>query len=248
MAEKSAGSSVPAWMVTFADLMALMMTFFVLLYSFSSIDETKYKMIAQSMAKGFGGVLAAPRSMTATSIGPTSMMPSRSRQSSSSRNVVSRPSNSGQSKALMQQLQSSMKSEIAEGIIAVETSGNTVVIRFPAEVAFPPGSDAMSEEIKPMLERVVAALKDTPGTIMVSGHTDDRPINSKQFRSNWELSTDRAVSVIQQLEDMGELESNRLTAVGYGDTRPLAPNDTPENRARNRRVEIAVISEAPPES
>ena len=247
MAEKGGGGGVPAWMVTFADLMALMMTFFVLLYSFSTIDEKKYRMIASSMAKGFGAVLAAPRSSTTTAIGPPSMMPSPMSQNTRARSPSPRQEMSSRNDALMQQLQSSMSTEIAEGIIAVETSGNTVVIRFPEEIAFPPGSDTMSDDIMPILERVADALKDAPGTIMVSGHTDNRPINSARFRSNWELSTDRAVSVIQRLESLGSIEANRLTAVGYGDTRPLAPNDTPENRARNRRVEIAIVREEPAE-
>ena len=247
MADKGGGGGVPAWMVTFADLMALMMTFFVLLYSFSTIDEKKYRMIAQSMAKGFGAVLAAPRTPTTTAIGPPSMMPSPLSQNSRARSPSPRPEMSARNDQLLQELQSSMKTEIAEGIIAVETAGNTVVIRFPEEIAFPPGSDEMSDDIMPMLEQVAEALGDAPGTIMVSGHTDDRPIKSARFRSNWELSTDRAVSVIQRLEALGSIDANRLTAVGYGDTRPLVPNDTPENRARNRRVEIAIVREESPE-
>jgi chemotaxis protein MotB len=145
----------------------------------------------------------------------------------------------------MQELEQSLQSEIAEGIIAVETTGNTVVIRFPEEIAFPPGSDEISDAIDPILIRVAAALKESPGTIMVSGHTDDRPIKSAEFSSNWELSTDRAVSVIHRMQNLTDVDARRLTAVGYGDTRPLAPNDTPENRARNRRVEIAVVRENP---
>lgn len=243
MSVKGNGAGVPAWMVTFADLMALMMTFFVLLYSFSTIDEKKYRLIAQSMAKGFGAVLAAPRPSTTTAIGPPSMVPSPLSQNSRALSPQPRPEMANRNDRLMEQLRSSMRAEIAEGIIAVETAGNTVVIRFPEEIAFPPGSDEMSDDILPMLGQVADALRDTPGTIMVSGHTDDQPIRSARFRSNWELSTDRAVSVIQQLESIGGIESARLTAVGYGDTRPLAPNDSAENRARNRRVEIAVVRE-----
>ncbi len=240
---KNAGAAVPAWMVTFADLMALMMTFFVLLYSFSSIDEQKYKMIAASMAKGFGSVLVQAKAPKAVAPGPPAMIPSPMNQASRPRTPTRRPQVSQQNEELKQQLQQSLKNEIAEGIIAVETTGNTVLIRFPEEIAFPPGSDEISDAINPILERVAEALKDTPGRVMVSGHTDDRPIHSEKFRSNWELSTDRAVEVIHRLQKIGKLDPSRLTAVGYGDTQPLAPNDTPENRARNRRVEIAVVQQ-----
>ena len=242
---KSTGAQVPAWMVTFADLMALMMTFFVLLYSFSSIDETKYRMIVESMAEGFGAVLAAPKTPTSVSIAPPSLVPSPMQTPTRARSDPAPQPQPQQDPELLEQLQQSMKSEIAEGIIAVETTGNTVLIRFPEEIAFPPGSDSVSDAINPILERVAAALQESPGTIMVSGHTDDRPIKSAEFSSNWELSTDRAVSVIHRLEEFGTLEPSRLTAVGYGATRPLAPNDTPENRARNRRVEIAIVRESP---
>ena len=228
-------------MVTFADLMALMMTFFVLLYSFSSIDETKYREIARSMASGFGGVLRTTQTPPADTVGPTNLIPSPMRRASRGKSRAKK--SGGADQDLEKKLKESLASEIAEGIIAVETTGNNVVIRFPDEVAFPPGSDEISEEIIPILQRVSEKLKETPGMIMVSGHTDDRPISSDKFDSNWSLSTDRAVTVIQRLEALGTIDSSRISAVGYADTRPLAPNDSPENRAKNRRVEIAVISE-----
>lgn len=229
-------------MVTFADLMALMMTFFVLLYSFSSLDEQKYKMIAASMSKGFGSVLiTAAKAPKTTAVGPPSMVPSPMNQASRPRNPTPRLEMGRPSDPLVKELQQSLQAEIAEGIITVETTGNSVIIRFPEEIAFPPGSDEISDEIMPILRRVVKSVAESPGTLMVSGHTDDRPIKSKQFGSNWELSTDRAVSVIHRLQQIGGIDPARLTAVGYGDTRPLVPNDSPENRMRNRRVEIAIV-------
>jgi chemotaxis protein MotB len=228
-------------MTTFADLMALMMTFFVLLYSFSSIDETKYREIARSMASGFGGVLRTTQTPPANTVGPTSMIDPPMRRSKRGKSTSRKKG--GAQQDLEKELQKSLASEIAEGIIAVETSGNNVVIRFPDEIAFPSGSDEISDAIMPILERVTNALQEAPGLIMVSGHTDDRPIQSEKFRSNWSLSTDRAVTVIQRLEELGTIDSSRISAVGYGDTRPLAPNDSPENRARNRRVEIAIVQE-----
>ncbi|MDH3511513.1 MAG: type VI secretion system protein TssL, long form [Gammaproteobacteria bacterium] len=236
-----AAPGAPAWMTTFADLMALMMTFFVLLYSFSSIDETKYREIARSMASGFGGVLRTTQTPPANTVGPTSMIDPPMRRSKRGKSTSRKKG--GAQQDLEKELQKSLASEIAEGIIAVETSGNNVVIRFPDEIAFPSGSDEISDAIMPILERVTNALQEAPGLIMVSGHTDDRPIQSEKFRSNWSLSTDRAVTVIQRLEELGTIDSSRISAVGYGDTRPLAPNDSPENRARNRRVEIAIVQE-----
>ena len=243
---KNTSVNVPAWMTTFADLMALMMTFFVLLYSFSSIDETKYRMIVNSMAEGFGAVLSTPSRPSSVSIGPSSMFPSPMSRAPMQRSP-SRPSSVNQAQVqarqVLENVEERLRPEIDEGLITVQKTGNTVIIRFPEEIAFPPGSDDITDEIIPILKRVTEALSGTQGTLMIGGHTDDRPINSAEFSSNWELSADRAVSVIHRLLDIGTIEASRITAVGYADTRPVAPNDSPENRAKNRRVEISIIQE-----
>lgn len=242
MARKKGGAGIPPWMATFADLMALMMCFFVLLYSFSYVDEVKYKMVVASMAKGFGQTPTATRSQTSSSIGPPSLVPNSMKQSTRAR-PMNRREAAQDTKTLRRKIQEQLHDEIAKGNLSVETAGNNVVIRFPEEIAFPPGSDIISEEILPILRRVTEALSKEPGTIQVSGHTDDRPINTGKFKSNWELSTNRAVSIIHLIEDLGTVDSSKLTAVGYADTRPIFPNDTPEGRSRNRRVEITIIRE-----
>ncbi len=241
--EGGGGGGAPLWMVTFADLMALMMTFFVLLYSFSSLDETKYRLIAASMASGFGAVLVSPKSAPSSALGPPSMMPSPMNQPMGRAMQNAGPGKTAANAVVSEEVKETLQSEISEGIISVETTGNSVIIRFPEEIAFPPASDHMSDEIIPIIKRLSKSLADVPGTIMISGHTDNRPINSARYQSNWKLSTDRAVSVIQLFEKIGNIESKRLTAVGYGDTRPIAPNDTSQGRARNRRVEIAIVQD-----
>lgn len=240
MARKKGGAGIPPWMATFADLMALMMCFFVLLYSFSYVDEVKYKMVVASMAKGFGQTPTATRSQTSSSIGPPSLVPNSMKQSTRAR-PMNRREATQDTKTLRRKIQEQLHDEIAKGNLSVETAGNNVVIRFPEEIAFPPGSDIISEEILPILRRVTEALGKEPGTIQISGHTDNRPINTGKFKSNWELSTNRAVSIIHLIEDLGTVDSSKLTAVGYADTRPIVPNDTPEGRSRNRRVEITII-------
>lgn len=241
MAEKKKGGEIPAWMATFADMMALMMTFFVLLYSFSSVDETKYKLIVQSLAKGFGSTRTTMKTPSSAAIGPQSMTPSSFRQQTGAKDQ--RGANTKDTRKLKKDVENKLATDIAQGSVSVETTGNKVIIRFPEEIAFPPGTDEITDEIMPILQRVAEAISDSPGTIMVSGHTDDRPIKTARIGSNWELSTKRAVSIIHRLEGLGIVEPNRLSATGYGDTQPIAPNDTAENRAKNRRVEIAIIRE-----
>ncbi len=242
MGEKKKGAEVPQWMTTFADLMALMMTFFVLLYSFSTIEEKKFKMIARSMAEGFGSSVVRFTETANSSPGAptfTPMQPSASRSRSRSDADLKAEATAD----LLVQLKESMQEEISEGLIDVETQGNSVTVRLPEEIAFPSGSDRLSSDILPIIALVGNALKDSPGLIMVSGHTDDQPIASSEFRSNWELSTDRAVSVVHQFMTLSGIDPARLSAVGYADTRPLVPNDTPENRAKNRRVEINIVND-----
>lgn len=241
MADKKGGAGIPAWMATFADLMALMMCFFVLLYSFSYLDEVKYKAVVASMAKGFGSEVTPVRAQSSSSIGPPSLVPNTMQTQSRGARPMTQQEANLDTKQLRRKIQENLQEEINKGNLSVEMAGNNVVIRFPEEVAFAPGSDVISAEILPILRKVTQSLADEEGTIQVSGHTDDRPIRTATIKSNWELSTNRAVSVIHMIEDLGTVNPSQLTAVGYSDTRPIFPNDTVEGRARNRRVEIAII-------
>ena len=249
MSSNAGSPGVPGWVVTFADLMSLMMTFFVLLFSFSSMDEQKYRQIVESLAAGFGAEVVRKSNSTPVTVAPPAIVPSNftqlTRSNARPNATRSRTADTEEIRrqSLATQVTESMRPEIAAGMVAVEMQGNAVVIRLPEEIAFPPGSDEVSAQIAPVLKRVAASLADTRGMIVVSGHTDDRPITSGRFRSNWELSTDRAVSVVEQLVEIGGIAPERVMAVGHAATRPLAPNDSDGNRARNRRVEISIVQE-----
>ena len=248
MAKKAESSGAPAWMATFADLMALMMCFFVLLFSFSQIDESKYRLMVESMAKGFGSrtiqmpTQAAP---TASLNSPSSISSPFTQFQAPSRSsrVRNRQQTSQNTEATARQVKAVMKEDIADGKVTVETTGNTVLIRLPEEVAFPAGSDDVNDQIASIIDKLAPAMRATTGTIMVTGHTDDVPISSSEFSSNWELSSDRAVAVIHEIVKLTGIDESRFAAVGNGSTKPIAPNDTPENRAKNRRVEIAIVEE-----
>jgi chemotaxis protein MotB len=114
-----------------------------------------------------------------------------------------------------------------------------VIIRFPGSAAFASGTADLAAEFMPSLGRIGEVLKSANGRIFISGHTDDVPISTERFRSNWDLSAARAVSVAHYLLN-DHIEAKRVIVQGAADSQPLLPNDTPENRARNRRVEIAL--------
>ncbi len=254
-------NNIPSWMVTFADLMALMMTFFVLLYSFSKIDEEKYKSIVNSMATGFDGVQWIKRQLTHDEIiGPqpgivappkpeVPALPVESpekpqpEKTDTSQTEKSKPEKS-RNDVVFNRLKNNIAAEIKAGLVIVERRGNNIVIRFPEKVSFPSGSDRLVENFKPVISRIGTILAQSQGVITISGHTDDRPISTTRFRSNWELSAARAVSVAHALLRLGDLDKHRIVVSGHADTRPLAKNDSDENRAKNRRVEIVIMDES----
>jgi chemotaxis protein MotB len=251
-------NNTPAWMVTFADLMALMMTFFVLLYSFSKIDEDMYKSIVDSMAKGFDGVqwikrrlveddiigpdpgIIAPPFISKPEPKPEKPEPQITEEETPVE-VPQEPVLPEANQVLLDQLNEGLEEEIAKGLMHVEQQGNKVVIRFPENVSFTSGSDQLVKNFVPVIHRISTILHNSKGKIVIAGHTDDRPISTKRFRSNWELSSSRAVSVTHQLLETGQLNESQITVVGHADTQPLVPNKSKEQRAKNRRVEISIF-------
>jgi chemotaxis protein MotB len=138
-----------------------------------------------------------------------------------------------------EQMAEALADEIAEGLLQIEAINQTIVIRVK-EQSFGAGSDYVADQFLPVLDKVRSLLVTTPGEILVEGHTDDRPISTDRFRSNWLLSASRALAVAEYLFVAPELSENRFTIVGHGASKPLALNDTAEGRSQNRRVEILI--------
>lgn len=133
---------------------------------------------------------------------------------------------------------------IADGMLDIETINQTIIIRV-REQSFGAGTDFVADEYLPILDRVRDLLVTVPGTLSIEGHTDNIPIATARFRSNWLLSSARALSVAEYLWAAPEMSEDRFTIVGHGSTKPIASNDTPEGRATNRRVEIIVRQDNP---
>jgi chemotaxis protein MotB len=270
-------SGVPAWVLTFADLMSLLLSFFVLLFSFSEMDVNKYKQVAGSMAEAFGvqreiKVKDPPKGIniiaTEFSAGvPQNKSVNRMEQITSDdfrqylkipklrddtnsqekidpNRVVapSRPS-AAFTDALEKEkdrLALALEKEIKEGYIEIEVKGRDIIIRIQERGTFASGSNLLIKPFRAVLEKMARTIGDSPGLVVVAGHTDSRPIHTDYFRSNWELSASRAVTVVHVLMQEGSIPPGRFLIEGYGDTRPIASNDTPQGRARNRRVEVSL--------
>jgi len=283
-------AGIPAWMATFADLMSLLMCFFVLLLSFSEMDLLKYKQLAGSMRNAFGvqnqiNVKDIPKgtSIVAQEFSPGKPEPTpinEIRQSTTdvTKNTLDiKVDDTGTNEtglgfdrrqeipdavktaesakdliisklnALIEEtendarkLAKELKKEISSGKVDVETRGRRIIIRVREQGSFPSGSAELRRQFVPVMASVRKVLTTVEGNISVEGHTDSVPIATRVFRSNWDLSSARALSVAHELFKGGVLDSNRFMVTGFADAKPLKANDTEDNRARNRRVEIVI--------
>ncbi|MCM0613919.1 OmpA family protein [Marinobacter sediminum] len=244
-------NSTPAWIVTFADLATLLLTFFILLLSFAEMDVEKYRAMANSMSVAFGssnvladGVGGSPITMIESD---TVSLPEPTESRSQEPEFIDERADGiaptkipGGVIDLASRLILELESEVASDDLSVNYDERQVVIRFSEEATFRSGEAAIKPEMVPIIERVVNVLSACTGDVLVSGYTDDRPISSGRYRSNWDLSAARAVSVVHELVLNRQVPAERVVAAGRAETNPLAPNDSPENRALNRRVEIAI--------
>ncbi|MGD9973718.1 MAG: flagellar motor protein MotB [Desulfatirhabdiaceae bacterium] len=227
---KPVEEGAPEWVVTFGDLMSLLLCFFVLLLSFSETDKAKYKEVAGSMRDAFGvqkkiKVLDSPSGQNIIA-----------RNFDQDMNLAPRINEDVEFKIIEAEVQAKIK-EIKQ-LVETESKGNQFIIRLAGETTFDSGKANIRPDMLPVLEQIGGILNYGKGDVMVAGHTDNVPIHSTLFRSNLELSIARAVSVAQFLIDNSNITPDRIATMGFGEHRPLVSNDTPQGRNKNRRVEI----------
>ena len=253
---------LPGWVMTFADLMTLLMCFFVLMLSFSEMDVAKFKQLAGSMQEAFGvqaevEVRTMPRGTSIVAQEFSAGTPERTllnevRQSTVNSNLntldvgqmerakqIAEQEEQAENEA--EKLRDALREEIEAGRLLVRREFANVIVQILEQDSFASGSTDLEQPMLATLERVGNLLTDQGGAIAVSGHTDNVPISNDQFRSNWDLSAARASTVAHELLQAG-VDSSRLLVSGHADTQPRAPNDTPENRALNRRIDITLIT------
>lgn len=242
--EASAGS--PAWMATFADLMSLLMCFFVLLLSFSEMDAQKYKLVAGSMKNAFGVQREVVENQNPS--GSADLLENIRLQE-----FVMDPAEVEKVEMMkmlqelisetvddMEKLEEDLAVEIQNGLIELESGFRTITIRIKEKGSFGSGSADLQEEFIPVMEKLQNVLVDVVGEISIEGHTDNIDISTARFASNWALSSARALSVGHELLRNDVLESKRFVISGYSDTVPFGTNDNAEGRMSNRRVEIII--------
>lgn len=219
------------WLCTFNDLMTLLLTFFVLLFSMSSLDFSSMKAFQTSLQSALGVLEAGD--MTAVAI-IQAKLDSSEEYEFAIEEIVEEES---------EEISQSLEGFDSEPGIRVAYTNKGVVLTLEDTVLFDSGSAHINPEAFPLLQKIAGWIGKVPLPIRIEGHTDNMPIRTRQYPSNWELSTARAVNVVKHFVRVGEIPPQRLSAVGYGESRPHYPNDTPEDRIRNRRVEIILVKE-----
>ena len=263
---------LPAYLGTFADLMSLLMCFFVLLLSFATMDAVRFKKMAESMKDAFGVQREIPATEVVMGVSVIKQEWSPSISDPSVVNEVHQETSDEQhenlkmhdsdseaeiskkqalemakkviDKELDQQyaeLQEALKEQIKKGQISLERRERKIIIRIQEKGSFPSGSARLDPGFNKVMDRISEVLATRPGKILVAGHTDNIPIRTGRFRSNWELSSARAVTVLHSLLRNKGIDDHRVVVEGLADTHPIASNDTPQGRAKNRRVELVIM-------
>jgi len=242
----------PDWMVTFSDLMSLLLTFFVLLLSMSTVSDPKYEEAAESLKQAFtstkiiGSTPKVPVAIEQTDPANKRVQVDNDERDESLSDLHSETKKfDDQSKIEMVEIvekliQENIAEEVDSGIAEIEQQQSRVLIRFPAEATFESGSAVIKPKMLKVLKGLSDALKELDVKAVINGHTDDDPISTAQFRSNWDLSSARAGSVAMVFQEFGKFSSQSIEIIGHADGKPIVPNDTRENKEKNRRIELFV--------
>ncbi len=226
-----------AWLITYADMMALLLTFFILMLSMADPNPERYRAVSEGMEAAFDGK-KKEKSHANDEIIPID-------HDTGGDGILPGGEAVTQRLTLFRQLGDVLALEIERGLLEIDLQDEEIIFRFPETVAFDSGSAVLSEAFYPLLRKVGGLLEKNEGVIEVTGHTDDIPIYNERFRSNWDLSAARAASVVHALLASSKIKASRLSAIGQADTRPLVANVSISTRALNRRVEVRLLSQQP---
>jgi chemotaxis protein MotB len=237
------------WLVSYADFITLLFAFFVVMFASSQTDKTRAKQISQAVEKALenGNSVGVPPAV-AKILGGTvddkgqgnAMMKGPGGAQHSAKETP--PDNVVELLPSMQRLDKELEDEIKTGKLEMKLEARGLVISLKQSAFFPSGQDALDQKNLPILKKVADVIRVLPNFIQLEGHTDAVPIHNAHFKSNWELSCARAIAVMEAFSDTFNLKRERFSVVGRADTSPLDTNETPEGRARNRRVDVIIVN------
>lgn len=230
------------WLVSYADFITLLFAFFVVLYASSQADHHKAVQASESVRRAFSGETKVSRVLggTVDDIGQGNRM-MRGPGGAKTGNSTQQPADLF---ATVELLKDSLADDIHAGHISIHTETRGLVVSLQEAAYFVSGDDKVSEAGFPVLQKIAVTLAKIPNPIRLEGHTDAIPIHNSRFHSNWELSAARSIAMLEALSTQFSIETGRMSVVGYADAFPLDSNDTPEGRAKNRRVDIVILNKA----
>jgi chemotaxis protein MotB len=219
------------WLLTYADLITLLLAFFIILYVFSKQDSKKYEAMTMQLKAIFSG--------------GTGLVDEGGRTGAQVlEGNIEGPSNVEIRRQLEAQINGVSQTDGLKNNISVITDERGIVINIMDQAFYDTGKADLKDKARETLSRIAPIIKTLPNEIRIEGHTDNVPISTAEFKSNWELSVRRATEVVRHLIEKGGISPKRISAAGYGEHRPVAANDTDANRAMNRRIEIIVVNTA----
>jgi chemotaxis protein MotB len=219
------------WLLTYADMITLLMAFFIMMYSMSVLNLGKFQQVAFSIRSGFGGMVQGQGKSIMGTSGQFSAKPSSIEGDTT-----------GVPWQAVQKIQSFVEQQNLQKFVKMRIDERGLVITLVADkMLFARGQADLSPIALRLIASVGSAIRTVPNTVRVEGHTCNLPIVSDKYPSNWELSTARAATVVRFLIEHGGMQPQRLSAAGYADSKPLVPNNSERNRAVNRRVDIVVL-------
>ena len=231
------------WMVSYADFVTLLFAFFVVMYAISSVNDGKYRVLSDTLTDAFQ---TPPKSSQPIQIGEPVKSVIQEEQKPAPIEVNILPKSNEHYEEAMKQIADTVSSAVQplidKGLIKVNQDKLWVEIEMNTSILFPSASSDLEDEAFPALKALSNALKDLPNHIDVEGHTDNIPIRNEIFPSNWELSAARAASVVNLFTRNG-VDPAKLSAIGYGEHRPITSNDSVDGRLKNRRVKVVILAD-----
>ena len=237
------------WLVSYADFITLLFAFFVVMYALSTVNEGKYRVLSESLVSAFRNVQINAASPVTQIVTPPIPIVQKSAQAAKAPEVsktqdAARQKQRDKMRNVAKDIMDVMAPLIEQGKVRVIETSRGVTIEINDSVLFSPGQALLQPPVVKAMKSIADVLVPTEFPITIEGHTDNVPIKTVQFPSNWELSAVRATTVLRLFADAG-VSADRLTAIGYADTRPVEPNLLADGRARNRRVTILIDSAVP---
>jgi chemotaxis protein MotB len=236
------------WLVSYADFITLLFAFFVVMFASSQTDKSKAKQISEAVEKALNeghtvGVPPAIAKVLGGTVDDKGQGNAQMRGPGGAQKAdKEEPQEVMELSVSLKTLSGELEEEIKEGKVEVSMTPRGIVVSLKQAAFFPSGTDVVEPATLHTLEKVAGALQAVSNPVRIEGHTDSVPIHTARFRSNWDLSAARSIAIMEEMTGRFGISSQRLAIAGYADTVPVAENDTPEGRARNRRVDLVILN------